>query len=102
MIRFLSGRKIAVIGHYTNLGQNIRERILDDSALKMFWLIDEKFAFGGRAAILPLLKAIATQNRRKVVASSVNDSCKQDCKTIRAVFVRSASLLLTSKKIKIN
>ena len=46
-----------MVGHYSNFGKKIREEILDDSALEMFWFIDENTASGGRAALLPLIKS---------------------------------------------
>ncbi len=88
-----------MIGHYTDVGQNIRERILDDSALSMFWFIDEKNAFGGRAALLPLLKAVIFSKKRGTIQIKIDDTCNKNCKTAFAVFTRSASLLSHSKKI---
>lgn len=102
MIRFCSRGKVATIGHYSDLGQRIREKILDESALKMFWLIDKKYAFGGRAALCPLLKAIITSNKLEQVSVKIEDNCGYDCKTVKGVFIRSTSLLLNSKKIKID
>ena len=102
IVHFFAGGKIAVVGHHTDLGQKIREKILDDSALKMFWFIDKKYAFGGRAALFPLLKVIMTQNKLERISVKIEDNCMYDCKTVKAVFIRSASLLLNSKKIKIN
>ena len=102
VIRFFSRGKIATIGHYSDLGQRIREKILDDSALKMFWFIDGKYAFGGRAAIGPLLKEMITSKKREQISVKIEDNCVYDCKTVKGVFVRSASLLLNSKKIKID
>ena len=73
-----------------------------ESALKMFWLIDKKYAFGGRAALCPLLKAIITSNKLEQVSVKIEDNCGYDCKTVKGVFIRSTSLLLNSKKIKID
>ena len=102
IIHFFARGKITMVGHYSNLGQSIREKILDDSALEMFWFIDEKNAFGGRAALLPLLNAIFTSKRKKSNSLIVDDECEQDCKSAKAVFIRSASLLSNSKTIKIS
>jgi hypothetical protein len=88
-----------VIGHYSEFGLKLRQTILGESALGMFWLIDEKTAYGGRAALLPLLRAIITTNRRNSNKIKVNEKCEQECKTVKAVFIRSASLFLNSKKI---
>ena len=65
----------------------------------MFWFINEKRACGGRAALLPLIKSIFSEKTKKTSGSKINDKCEQDCKTIKAVFVRSASLITNSKII---
>ena len=102
IIHFFARGKITMIGHYSSLGQNIRDEILDNSALEMFWFINEKNAFGGRAALLPLLNAIFTSKRKKSISIIVDDKCEQDCKSAKAVFIRSASLFSNSKTIKIS
>ena len=88
-----------MIGHYSDLGLKIRDEILDDFALEMFWFIDKKRASGGRAAIFPLIKTILSKNAKKHQIVKIDESCQQDCKTIKAVFVRSSSLLTNSRKI---
>ena len=88
-----------MIGHYSELGRNIRESILDKSALDMFWFIGEKKAYGGRAAIFPLIKSIFSRKTKRSAMSKINDECQQDCKTVKAVFVRSSSLITNSKII---
>ena len=65
----------------------------------MFWFINQKRACGGRAALLPLLKSILSEKTKKSSMSKIDDDCKQDCKTIKAVFVRSSSLITNSKII---
>jgi len=87
-----------MIGHYSDFGIKLR-KMLGESALEMFWLIDKKTAYGGRAALLPLLKAIIITKRVKSNKSKVDVQCEQDCKTVKAVFIRSASLFSNSKKI---
>lgn len=87
-----------MVGHYSEFGEKIREEILDESALDMFWLIGKKRAYGGRAALLPLIKSIFSEKTKKLL-SIRSDECKQDCKTIKAVFVRSSSLITNSKII---
>jgi len=68
----------------------------------MFWLIDKKIAYGGRAALIPLIKIIFSNSAKKYSANTFDDICQQDCKTVKAVFVRSSSLLTNSKKIEYN
>jgi hypothetical protein len=65
----------------------------------MFWLIDEKTAYGGRAALFPLIRAIITSKKKKSNNIKFENKCKQECKTVKSVFIRSASLLSNSKKI---
>jgi len=88
-----------MIGHYSEMGIKLRKAILGESALEMFWLIDNKTAYGGRAALLPLIKAIITTKRKNVNKIKVDVNCKQECKNVKAVFIRSASLFSNSKKI---
>ncbi|MGH1568610.1 MAG: hypothetical protein ACRBBZ_05435 [Nitrosopumilus sp.] len=98
-VNFFARGKITMIGHYSELGRNIRESILDKSALDMFWFIGEKKAYGGRAAIFPLIKSIFSRKIKRSAMSKINDECQQDCKTVKAVFVRSSSLITNSKII---
>lgn len=99
MINFFARDKITMVGHYSEFGRKIRKSILDESALDMFWFINQKRACGGRAALLPLLKSILSEKTKKSSMSKIDDDCKQDCKTIKAVFVRSSTLITNSKII---
>ena len=99
IINFFARGKITMIGHYSKNGEKIRKNILDESALEMFWFINSKKAYGGRAALFPLIKSIFSKNTKKSSISKINDECSQDCKTIKAVFVRSTSLITNSKTI---
>ncbi len=101
IVNFLSRGNLTIIGHYSKQGEEIRNQILDDSALEMFWLIDEKTAFGGRAAIIPLISSIITSKKKKSNNMKLESNCKQECKTVKSVFIRSASLLSNSKKIEL-
>jgi len=99
IVNFLGKGNITIVGHYSNQGKEIRNQILDDSALEMFWLIDEKIAYGGRAALFPLIRSIITLKKKRTKKIKFNPSCEQKCKTVKSVFIRSASLLSNSKKI---
>ena len=99
MIEFLTRGNLVMIEHYSEFGIKLRKTILGESALEMFWLIDEKRAYGGRAALLPLLRAIITTKGGNSNQIKVNEKYKQECKTVKAVFIRSASLFSNSKKI---
>lgn len=98
-VNFLAKGKITMVGHYSELGEKIRENMLDESALDMFWFINQKRAYGGRAALFPLIKSIFSEKIKKSSIAKIDDGCKQDCKTVRAVFVRSSSLITNSKII---
>ena len=98
IIEFLSRGNLTMIGHYSDLGIKLR-KVLGESALEMFWVIDKKTAYGGRAALLPLLRVIITTKQVKSNKTKVDVQCEQECKTVKAVFIRSASLFSNSKKI---
>lgn len=99
-IDFLARGKITLIGHYSEFGEKIRKEILDETALEMFWFIDKKSARGGRAAILPLIKSMISEKKKKLPVGIIDKNCQQECKTVKAVFVRSASLITNSRKIE--
>ncbi|MCA9827082.1 MAG: hypothetical protein KC444_01635 [Nitrosopumilus sp.] len=99
MVDFFARNKISMVGHYSDLGTKIRRDILDESALDMFWFIDEKIAYGGRAALFPLLKSMLSKKISESPIFVIDEKCNKDCKTIKSVFVRSSSLFTNSKKI---
>lgn len=100
MVDFLSRGKLTMVGHYSEFGEKIRREILDESALEMFWFIEKRRAYGGRAALLPVLKSIFLKKGEKKSFSVKNEFCTQECKNVKAVFVRSSSLLTNSKRIE--
>ena len=101
IVNFLSRGNLTIIGHYSNKGDEIRKKVLGDSALEMFWVIDKKMAYGGRAAIFPLIRAIISTKKKNLNKIKFESTCKQECKTVKSVFIRSASLLSNSKKIEL-
>ncbi len=101
LVNFLTKGRLRLVGHYTDFGKQIRDSVLDSSALEMFWFIDKKTAYGGRAAIVPLLSTILRVNEKNVQKKIVEDSCALGCKSPKAVFFRSASLLTHSKRINL-
>ena len=55
----ITGGRMPLVGHHTALGRRLREQALGgDSALDMFWVVEEDAAHGGRSALLPLLRAV--------------------------------------------
>lgn len=101
IIGWASGKRLLLVGHYTDLGEELRGQILDSSALEMFWFVDCKTAFGGRAAIIPLISAIVRRRGNAAHHTIDEEACGTGCKTASAVFLRSASLLSHSRKLKI-
>ena len=99
IVNFLARGKITMIGHYSDFGIKIRNEILDQTALEMFWFIDEKRASGGRASLFPLIKSIFSTKSRKRKFTQLDNICSKDCKTVKSVFVRSFTLITSSKKI---
>lgn len=98
----LSSRgKLLLVGHYTELGERLRKEILDSSALEMFWFVDGKTAYGGRAALIPLTCAIIQSKGAGNGEFAEDNACMMECKNAKAVFLRSASLITNSKKIAI-
>ena len=101
VVNYLARGKLRLIGHYTDFGKQIRENFLDQSALEMFWFIDSKTAYGGRAALGPLFSAILHVKGTNSENMVFQESCDIKCNDVSAVFFRSASLLTNSRKIKI-
>ena len=65
-VNFLAKGRLRLVGHYTDFGKQIRDSTLDSSALEMFWFIDNKIAYGGRAALGPLFSAILNCNEKNL------------------------------------
>ena len=93
--------KIFIIGHYSDIGMKIKLEIFEQNfdSTRMFWFITKKTAYGGRAAILPLLQSILTGKSERKFGYDPSSSCNQDCKTPRAFFTRAKSLFYNSEKI---
>ena len=89
-----------IVGHYSPLGEELRSSVLGSDALDMFWFVDENAAFGGRAALWPLIKNAIMGTRKELVsAETAAGGCEvSDC-GVSKVFVRSASLLRNSRVI---
>jgi len=100
IVNFLARGRLRFVGHYTTFGENLRKSKLDDSALEMFWFIDEQTAYGGRAAIIPLISSILHGYGNSNIRN-IQESTDIGCKNTKAVFVRSFSLFSNSKKINL-
>ena len=53
------------------------------------------------AAIFPLIIELLKSKKKKSSEIKFQDNCTQGCKTVKSVFIRSASLLTNSKKIEL-
>ena len=101
-VNFLAKGRLRFVGHYTDFGKKLRDDILDSNALQMFWFIDNNTAYGGRAALGPLFSSILNSKGKNIQKNITQGSCELSCKSPKAVFFSSASLLTNSKKIKIS
>ena len=101
IVNYISKGRLRMIWHYTEFGKSIRENYLDENALEMFWFMNKNMAYGGRAAIYPLISSIFNLNDANSKKMSIQESCDIGCKDSLAVFFRSASLITHSKKISL-
>ena len=100
VVSFFGCGRISLIGHYSKDGLRMRSA-LGDHATEMFWLLEDTVAFGGRAALLPLLYHTCRAIFRKIPPSkhgSIQSADCTACKGPKAVFFRSASMILQSQK----
>ena len=103
IVHIFSNDKILIVGHYSDTGMKIKSEIFEQNydSTVMFWFITKKMAYGGRAAILPLLQSILMSKSRTELKYNPSSSCSQDCKNSRAFFTRTKSLLSNSEKISL-
>jgi hypothetical protein len=101
IVNYLTKGRLRMVGHYTEFGRLIRENFLGDDALEMFWFINKTTAYGGRAALRPLISAIFNLSGTTTNEIPIQESCDIGCKDSLAVFFRSASLITHSKKISL-
>jgi len=102
IVNFLGGKKIRLVGHYSDFGETLRNKLLDSHATEMFWFIDRNMAYGGRAALIPLILSILKAKKTRENQETIEESCDVKCKAPKAVFLRSYSLFSNSKKIRLN
>jgi hypothetical protein len=104
-VNHLSRGWIRLAGHYDSYEVNNAKSLIfpsDYDSTRMFWLINAKGAFGGRAALLPLFVEIIKGAFRKT--SEVEDpnyACrdieKRSCSSPCSTFARMISLFKNSK-----
>ena len=100
IVRMLSRNKFLIVGHYSDIGMKIKSQIFekDYDSTNMFWFVTKSMAYGGRAAILPLIHGILKRSPNNFSQENHSqDAC--DCKTPKAFFMRTKSLLSNSEKI---
>jgi len=104
VVSVLAGKKILIVGHYSEYGIKIKSEIFPNGydPTRMFWFITRKIAYGGRSAILPLILAILSNKSKRHIPHYIQIACNSDCKTPKAVFARTKSLLSNSEKIILN
>ena len=103
IVSFLSRRSIIMVGHYTDEGQKVIERLDHPNAFEMFWFINGKRAYGGRAALLPMIKRMfKPSNSCKPVLFAKTNPCSTQCKTVKSVFLRSMSIMKNSETIDLD
>ena len=113
--RILSRNRIYLVGHYTNEGQQIKNKIFTNGfdANKMFWMVTSKGAFGARSGLLPLIYeivkglfgfgesigAVKTDKfeRQSDLLFSVDN---MSCTSMLGFFSRLTGLLKNSKRIE--
>ena len=103
IVSFFTRKKILIIGHYTDFGMKIKSEIFSNNydSTKMFWFVSDKTAYGGRAAILPLLLSVIKSKIKPSIRYEIPTSYDLDCKAPKAVFLRTLSLFSNSEKIRI-
>lgn len=102
----LSRGRLRPVGHYSQEGERTYRGALGADALKMFWIVSGGMAFGGRAALRPLLSEIArgayrAPRNRDAVAPQDSGCGRSGCSGPKKAIARSASLILNSKKIRV-
>ena len=92
---FLARGKIRFVGHYSS-----ERRKIDNSAkfgFDMFWLIKGRTAYGGRAALFPLLREVLRPDGEKIKNRIEYRArkCKNDCSLpyrVRSLFSKSRKI----------
>src|SRR5574341_1007224 len=95
IVNLFTRRRLLIVGHYSDFGMKYKSEIFPQNydSTKMFWFIDNKTAYGGRAALIPLISCIMTSKIKSSAQWDIqSSSCSTECKTPKAVFLRSKSL----------
>ena len=103
IVSVFARNKFLIVGHYTDFGMKVKAEIFSNNydSTKMFWFVVGKTAYGGRAAILPLITGILKSKIKSSIQYDITSSCDASCKTPKSVFLRTKSLFSNSEKIMI-
>ncbi len=101
IVKSFAGKNILIVGHYTEIGKKIKSEIFpkDYDSTRMFWFVTDTMAYGGRAGVFPLLLSMLTKRSRRVPVKDIPLIYGNDCKTPKAFFMRTKTLLSNSQKI---
>ena len=101
IIKTMARKKILIVGQYSKIGIEIKSKIFPKNydATRMFWFINDKTAYGGRAGILPLLLFILKGKRVRLLPEDLPLTEGNDCRTPEAFFARIKTLLSNSERI---
>ena len=103
IVSLLSRRSIIMVGQYTDEGQKVIEQLDHPNAFEMFWFINGKRAYGGRATLLPMIKHMLKPSKScKPILSTKTNPCSTQCKTVKAAFLRSMSIMKNSETIDLD
>lgn len=101
IISIFARKKFLIVGHYTDFGMKIKAEIFSNNydSTKMFWFVKDKIAYGGRAALFPLISHILKSKIKPFIQYNISSSCDDSCKSPKSVFLRTKSLFSNSEKI---
>jgi len=101
IINLFARGRLLIVGHYSDFGMKFKAEIFPKNydSTKMFWFVNNKIAYGGRAALIPLISSIFTSKIKSPAQLDIQSSCSTECKTPKSVFLRSKSLFTNSAKI---
>jgi len=99
----LLGRKITMLGHYTQQGKEFKQKIFPENydGVEMSWFVTETNAYGGRKVLQQLIKYKFSRKSGIYPMNTFDlNECMTDCNTVKGVMFRSCSILSTSKIIE--
>lgn len=108
LTNILLGGNVAMLGHYTMQGKELKQRIFPKNydGIDMSWFVTENKAYGGRECLKQLIKygmsTVLKLNHKFPKNNFVLNECTTDCKTMKSTIIRSCSILTTGKIIEIN